>query len=528
MRRVISLWLPRFATDRLTRAKPAWQNRPLALVLEARTRLGLTAVNRAAEAAGLRPGMALADARALVPGLVVAPAHPPRDAKALDKLAAWCGRYSPWIATDASVDTCGPGAGGSGGGGGLWLDATGCAHLFGGEEAMLTELTDRIGGFGFATRAAIADTPGAAWAVARFAAAPERRIVVAPGPDKLRAALAPLPVAALRIDSATATALAGLGLGRIGDLLGVPRAPLAARFGTKVAQRLDAALGRAAEPISPAISVPSHLARLAFAEPIGRIEDVTAGLERLLDDLCRGLEKAMCGARRLVLSLYRPDGTLARLRVGTARPSRDAAHLASLFAEPLDGIELGFGIEAMTLAAPVAEPLPPAQPGLMDGDTDRDTERDVAMLIDRLGSCLGQDGVLRPFARGSHIPERAAGMAPVANTITDTASVPAATSEAPDDAMPRPLRLLPRPEPVEATAAPGAPPVLFRWRRVVHLVAYAEGPERIAPEWWRRGSTGTRDYYRIEDAEGRRFWLYREECSPAGRSTAWYLHGVFG
>ena len=222
MRRVISLWLPRFATDRLTRAKPAWRNRPLALVLEARMRLGLTAVNRAAEAAGLRPGMALADARALVPGLVVAPAHPPRDAKVLDELAAWCGRYSPWIAIDAAVNTCGPGAGGGGssGGGGLWLDATGCAHLFGGEEAMLSELTDRIGALGFAARAAIADTPGAAWAVARFAAAPERWIVVAPGPDELRAALAPLPVAALRIDSATAAVLAWPGpLGQIAAIL---------------------------------------------------------------------------------------------------------------------------------------------------------------------------------------------------------------------------------------------------------------------------------------------------------------------
>lgn len=522
MRRVISLWLPRFATDRLIRAKPAWQDRPLALVLEARTRLGLTAVNRAAEAAGLRPGMALADARALVPGLVVAPAHPPRDAKALDGLAAWCGRYSPWTATDASVEACGAGGVLSGGGGGLWLDATGCAHLFGGEEAMLAELTDRIGALGFAIRAAIADTPGTAWAVARFAAAQERGIVVAPGPDELRAALAPLPVAALRIGTATATALSGLGLGRIGDLLDVPRAPLAARFGAEVARRLDAALGTAAEPISPTVPTPPHLAHLAFAEPIGRLEDVAAGLGRLLGDLCRGLEKAGHGARRLVLSLYRPDGTFARLRVGTARPSRDAAHLAALFTEPLDGIELGFGIEVMTLAAPVAEPLPPAQPGLTDSEMGRDTERDVAMLIDRLSSRLGRDGVLRFFTRESHIPERAAGMVPA----TDAAPAPA--SEVPDDAMPRPLRLLPRPEPVTAVAAPDAPPVLFRWRRAVHLVAYAEGPERIAPEWWRDGCAETRDYYRIEDAEGRRFWLYREGRGPAGRSTAWYLHGIFG
>ena len=241
---------------------------------------------------------------------------------------------------------------------------------------------------------------------------------------------------ALRIGAATATALSGLGLGRIGDLLDVPRAPLAARFGAEVARRVDAALGTAAEPISPAVPAPPPLAHLAFAESIGRLEDVAAGLRRLLDDLCRGLEKTGHGARRLVLSLYRPDGIFTRLRVGTARPSRDAAHLASLFAEPLNGIELGFGVEVMTLAAPVTEPLPPAQPGLTDSEMGRDTERDVATLIDRLSSRLGRDGVLRLFTRESHIPERAAGMVPAADA--------APASEVPDDAMPRPLRLRPR------------------------------------------------------------------------------------
>ena len=362
MRRVISLWLPRFATDRLCHADPAWRDRPLALVLETRARLQLTAVNRAAERAGLRPGMALANARALLPRLATAPAEPAQDARALAALAEWCGRYSPWTGVDASLDTAGAG-GGMGGGGGLWLDVTGCAHLFGGEAALLKQLCGRLTALGFTCRAAIADTPGAAWAMARFASEP--RVVVAPG--EIRAALAPLPVAGLRLSAATAAALHGLGLKRIGDLLEIPRAPLAARFGDAVARRLDAALGAVAEPISPRLSSAPHVARLAFAEPVCHADDIASALDRLLGDLSAGLAHAGRGARRLTLALQRCDNTTQHVRVGTGRPGRDAGHLKALFAEHLDRIDPGFGIEAMTLAADVTEPLGAAQAALAPG-----------------------------------------------------------------------------------------------------------------------------------------------------------------
>lgn len=526
MRRVISLWLPRFATDRLCHADPGradqkWRDRPLALVLETRSRLQLTAVNRAAERTGLRPGMALANARALLPRLATAAAEPAEDARALAALAEWCGRYSPWTAVDVSLDTAGAG-GGMGGGSGLWLDVTGCAHLFGGEAALLRQLCGRLAGRGFSCRAAIADTPGAAWAVARFASEP--RAVVAPG--ETRAALAPLPVAGLRLSAATAAALHGLGLKRIGDLLDIPRAPLAARFGDAVARRLDAALGAVAEPISPRRPGAPLLARLAFAEPIGHADDIAAALDRLLGDLSAGLAHAGRGARRLTLALQRCDNTTQHVRVGTGRPSRDAGHLKALFAEHLDRIDPGFGIEAMTLAADVTEKLGASQAALADGEAgrSRDNEDDddgIAALLDRLGNRLGARNVLRLAARASHIPERAGRIVPGGALARD--ACPARPQR-----QPRPPRLLTRPELIEAVAAADAPPVLFRWRRAVHVVIRAEGPERIAPEWWRSEAAESRDYYRIEDAEGRRFWLYREDPRRPGAAAAWYLHGLFG
>jgi protein ImuB len=299
MKRVISLWLPRFATDRLSRAARPRAKAPFALVLEHRAALGLYAVNQAAEQAGLRPGMALADARAMMPALRIAPATPREDAAALARLADWCGRYSPWTAAGRpDTDPYGgnPAAAGGdpfqslegGGGAGLWLNATGCAHLFGGEDAMLDDLVTRVRGLGFSARAAMADTPGCAWAIARFSPGGAAWMTVPPG--GAAAALAPLPVAALRLGPAIAAGLHGLGLRRVADLADLPRAPLAVRFGEKVMARLDTALGRRAETLSPERHRPPLAARLAFPEPLGRTEDIAAALDVLLAELCRTLE----------------------------------------------------------------------------------------------------------------------------------------------------------------------------------------------------------------------------------------------
>ena len=511
------------------------QGRAFAQVREHRARPELYAVNYAAERAGLAPGMALANARAILPSLTILPASPNDDARVLSRLAGWCGRYSPWTTAceargeipDAEPHISLEGAGG----GGLWIDATGCAHLFGGEEAMLEDITSRIAQSGYAVRAAMADTPGCAWAVARFTA-PVTPWMIVP-PDGARAALMPLPVAALRLSAATVSGLHGLGIRKISDLLALPPAPLAARFGEGVRARLDAALGRTAEPISPALPEARHLARLSFAEPVGRIEDIAAALDRLLADLCRGLEHAGRGARHLVLLLYQPDGTMTRLAIGTARPNRTPSHLARLFTEHLDSIDFGFGIEDSMLAATITDPLGTIQAGFDRTSQDGDTEPEALdALIDRLANRLGPANVLRPILRQSHLPERAAGMI----SVTAGKKNPVESEDpvwAPSN--PRPTRLLYPPEPVEAiTDSAGDGPLLqFRWRRVLHRIARMEGPERIAPEWWRTdpGKTGdahggARDYYRIENTHGRRFWLYREnaDTGPGG----WYLHGLFG
>ena len=462
--------------------------------------------------------MPLAEARAQLPELDVQPADPDGDAAALKRLAAWCGRYSPWTAPDPH--------GGEGGGAGVWIDATGCAHLFGGEAAMLSDLCHRLGRLGFTARAAMADTPGAAWALARFATDARLTTLVAPE-GALRGYLNPLPPAALRLDAADCELLHRLGLRRIGDLMNVPPAALAPRVGRQVASRLDQALGRLSEPIDPLMPVPSLRVRRAFAEPIGTRDDLAAAIEALIAGLCRRLEEVGQGARRLELTLYRVDGSLQPVQLGTSRASREADHLKRLFAERLDDLDAGFGVEVMTLAATSAERLAAGQLALGRKHAaahgragDPKGAGALSGLIDRLEARLGGGTVTRPRPRGSHLPERA------------VAPGPAFAGEKRQDwptTGPRPVRLVEPPQPLDATAGvPDGPPARIRLSGLTHRVTGAHGPERISPEWWRPDSlhrdtpkgAGVRDYYRLETAEGRRYWVFRS-------GNRWYLHGLF-
>ncbi len=564
MRRVVSLWLPRFATDRrrwapdgraAARTSPVWParpsgpsrsgpsrsgppprhgDRPLGLVDRERGRLRLVAVDAAAERGGLAPGLPLADARARVPGLETVAHDPAGDARALAGLAAWCERYTPWVAVDGSRCDWGGGAG-------LLLDVTGCCHFFGqtepgadpeAESALLADLVTRLTRRGLSVRAALAETPGAAWALARFAALPPARpwVVVAPG--GLRAALAPLPPAALRLAPAAAELLERLGLRRLEALFALPPAALAPRVGPGVARRLAQALGAEPEPISPRRPAPAQIVRRVFAEPIVAPDDIARALERLLGALCRDLEVAGRGARRLELTGHRVDGGAHRLRLGTSRPNRDPAHLARLFAPRLERFDPGFGIEVMTLAATATQELSALQLALGEApreaprEAGRTADPELAELIDRLSNRFGPNRVVRPAPRASHVPERAVAPAPaLRETSTAWARLGRGSAFGPTS-LPRPLRLLPRPEPVEAVALlPDHPPARFRWRRLGHEVAHAEGPERIEPEWWhpRPGlaEEPARDYFRVEVTDGRRYWLYRAD----GR---WFLHGIFG
>ncbi len=501
-RRVLSLWLPRLATDRLAQREPALRELPLVTVAGERGRMIVAAVNAPAESAGIRPGMTLADARALEPAIRPVDADFSADARALDGLADWCGRYTPWVGMDAPD--------------GIFLDITGCGHLFGGEAALLEDVAARLDGFGYETRAAIADTPGAAWGMARYGA--ERHAIVRPGHG--RQALAGLPVEGLRLPAEIAAGLHRVGMRRIGDLYAMPRAGITARFGVIVTRRLDLALEISPEPISPRRPVPPHIARAAFAEPISTPENLTTATRHLLDELCAGMERAGQGARRLDLGFFRVDGRVERSSVGTSRPVRTPLHLARLFAEKLDRVEPGPGVEIMILAA-TTEPLDAAQiamrigaPVLFGGERE-----DEAELVDRLGNRFGLPRVRRLLPRESWWPE---------NNVE-----PAAAFNGPTGAAPwpldrfRPVRLLARPESIHVMApVPDDPPLMFRWRDIPHKVVHAEGPERLEPEWWRE-VTEMRDYYRVEDTAGQRFWVYRAGLYQPDRTARWYLHGVF-
>ncbi|PWC31440.1 DNA polymerase [Azospirillum sp. TSO35-2] len=477
---------------------------PLALLRTERQRRVVVAVNRAAEAVGIQPGLTLADARALEPGLEVAEATPEADSGLLGRIADWARRFSPWTAADEPD--------------GVTIDVTGCAHLFGGEPALLADLTGRLRAAGFVARAAVAATPAAAWGLVRFGTKEERRLERLDG----------LPMAALRLPAETLAALHAVGLRRVGDLHAMPRAGLAARFGGRLLQRYDQAFGRLDEPISPRRPVPPQCERLAFAEPIATPESIAGALRHLLRRLCTGLEAAGLGARRLRLDAHRTDQRVddepQSLTLGTSRPTRDPAALARLFTPLLERIEPGPGLETLTLAATETAPLGAIQTSA-DGD---EADTALADLVDRLALRLGERTVLRLVPRESWLPERCVAPWPP----LDRLPAPSALHGLWPADRPRPLRLLTPPEPVEAIApVPDDPPLQFLWRGRHHRVRRADGPERIECEWWRpEGSLGvaTRDYYRVEDGDGRRFWLFRAGLYRPGETPRWFLHGFFG
>jgi protein ImuB len=468
-------------------------------VAEAGTGRRLVALNRAAERVGLKPGMSVADALAIRPSLKLAPHEPAEEDALLGRLAEWCVAYTPFAAPDPWREGIGSA--------GLWLDITGCDHLWGGEAALLDDLTSRLDRLGFTARAAVADSPGAAWGWARFGAGG----VVESGAS--RAALMGLPVTALRLAPDCVLALARLGLRRVGDLYPVARAPLAARFGSIVGRRLDQALGAEEEPISPLRPPHSLQVQRRFLNPIGRAEDVQAAVQFLLARLMDLLARQQLGVRRLDLAVFRVDASCTRFDIGTSRPTRDTASLSRLMALQLDGLQAGFGIESLSLSASVAAPLPARQQDMTDaGENDS-----LSDMLDSLGNRLGFIRLQGVAPAGSHLPERAV------RRLTAGGQPPA--EPWPDQR--RPPILLSRPEAVAVTAPlPDAPPMLFRWRQTLHRVRRAEGPERLEGEWWREQSPA-RDYYLVESEEGERFWLYRLGLPGEFNPSRWFVHGLF-
>jgi protein ImuB len=504
---------------------------PLAIVAKVGNALRLVAVDESARHLGLAPGTPLADARAMIPHLAVADDDPAADAALLETIADWAERYTPLVASSGQQDAAAGQTGNSqearrseGPTGILLLDITGCAHLFGGEEALRADLLTRLSAQGFLARAAIADTPGAAFAAACFG----HGSVIAS--DDTLATLSPLPLAALRLDPDIVSAMDRVGLKRIGQILAAPRAPLAARFGRELLRRLDQAVGRDEEAIDPRRPPPAFIAERRFAEPIAREEDIAAALSSLAASLAGSLERHGEGARRLEYTLFRVDGVVTRITVGAARPLREPKLILALFREKFaalgDELDAGFGFDMARLSVTVSAPLDAAQGNLTSDLTGGSVgAADVEGLLDRIAARLGEDSVAVIAPRASHIPERAETLAP-----RDTVPRDASNGTAPTFATAeRPLRLFARPEPILVTAGvPDGPPMNFRWRRAAYRVTRAEGPERIAAEWW-HAAGATRDYYRVEDETGHRFWLYRDGLYVTETTTPqWYMHGIFG
>jgi protein ImuB len=580
MKRIVSVWLPAWPLDRLrrTQASAVPDEVPFALVGPATHGLRLIAVSAAAHAAGLHRGQKLADARAALPALLTAPAAPDADRCALERLAVWCGRYGPARNIDGDD--------------GLWIDVTGVSHLFAGETGLVADLAARLSAAGITARLGLADTFAAAWGLARYGphVATQPWTIAPPGaaardaPAARTRLLLDLPVAALRLDAETTLLLRRLGLTRVGQLEAIARTSLARRFETApgkgrgrggksagssrpasrsavaaahaaaaaVLTRLDELFGRKSEPQRPLIEPPRRAVARTFSEPLISPAGIEAAVTALVSDLAAALDAAHEGARRVCLMLYRVDATTAALTFGTSSASRDPIHLKSLMDERLGDLDLGFGVDMMVLEACEVEPLALAQVAL-DRAGDADIAERMGRLVDRLANRLGPARVLRQRAQASHIPERAQRLMPVlagarlSGPVAEPDAVKARKTGAFDGAVPsanlrtapRPAFLLPRPEPATVLAeVPEGPPVRFTWRRVRRQIVRAEGPERIAPEWWRpfTAAPGTReelvrprDYYRVEDEHGARYWLFRDGLYGADDEPPprWFVHGVF-
>lgn len=488
--------------ERIKRAKLAPPDRPFVLVEKRRGAMRIVMPGPEAAHMGIEPGLPLADARGRVPELVAIPHDPAADEAWLDRLARLCLDYSPSVEPDPPQ--------------GLMLDITGCAHLHGGEGTLRHALSMRIEAAGFTVHTAFADTPDAARALARF------------GGDDVRA----LPLAALAVEEETRTALRRAGFRTIGELAALPRAPLAARFGQGLGVLLDRLLAREDTHVTPCRRPDPVAVDMRFAEPIGRTDDVLDIAGQLMERAAGQLLERGEGGRVFCMTLCRSDGHVARLHVETGAATRDPALVLRLMRERMDSLadplDPGFGYDAIGLAVPVTEALDEKQQELASQSPKR---RSAGPLLDRLAVRHGAGRVLRFVTGDSHIPERAGRLIPARMANAPEPWLAPGADEPPL----RPLLLLDPPQQVEVIAAvPDGPPRQFRWRGESYRVTRQEGPERIAPEWWRRkgghaGNPGrTRDYYRVEDEAGHRFWIFRHGLY--GRETdepCWYVHGVF-
>jgi protein ImuB len=544
----LSIYLSRLNTDRLIRSGRAPEDKPLAIYAKEANAFVLKGVDARASSLGLKLAMSLADARAIQPNLAALEAEPDEDARTLDNIAAWCERFTPVVVIDAPD--------------GLFLDISGCGHLFGGEEKLRAQIATRLTAQGFANRTALAPTPAAAWALARYGKTPIASADIVQ-------TLAPLPVEALRLNEEAASLLRRVGLKTVGQLLASPRSSFTARAGEQAMLRLDQALGRSPEALTPRRPPPPVFALRRFLEPLFSVDAILEATKTLCADAVEKLDLRGAGARRAHLHLFGVDGRDRVIEIGASRPEREVKALMRLFTEKLsraaENLDAEFGIEAARLDIVQLERIETAARTLVAvEEADAGAEK-IAALVDVLSARLGPQRVLRPKLVDTHMPERAGAWRPAltspsmgevaakrpegvrpptvktkpqeakpetpagfTRSVALRATAPPSRGSVPrDGVMRRPLSIFARPQPIETLATvPDGPPIRFRWRRVLREVARAEGPERISGDWF--GGEPTRDYYRVEDKDGRRYWLYREGLyGETDEAPRWFVHGLF-
>jgi protein ImuB len=507
LRRIQALWLPRLPTDRLVRKSAAPFKAPLIVSGRCGNALHVHALDARAARLGLYKGQPLANARAMVQPLAVVPADERADAALLESIADWCDRFTPLVSLDAPD--------------GLFLDITGAAHLFGGEAAMLAMVLQRIADQGFTVRGAIAGTSLTARALARF----QSRTIVPPGEEAQT--VAPLPIMALDCDDKALRALRHAGLKTVGMVAKRLSSELSERLGKGFVTRLKILLGAEEQPLEPRRPLPDLMAEQRFAEPIVTQDTIAASLLSLAQSLSEILERQGRGVRLLEAVFFRADGKVERIAVRTGEGLRDPAIMLRLLRQKLDALAdplgPGFGFDVIRLEALLAEETKPATISFDSGENER---RQILFLVDRLSVRFGEHRVQRFVPQDTHTPEAASVAVPAQDRDFLAQNWPLKRQMG--DPPRRPLRLLEKAEEITAglPLAPDGPPKFFRWRKCHFDVARAEGPERIAMEWWKKAGL-TRDYFRIETKDGQRFWLYRDGPHIQNQlAPRWYLQGV--
>jgi len=497
-KRFVSIWFPHLKTDRYIRSKPKLKELAFALAKPEHGRMMVTAVNALAQQNGVHTAMTVADARAMLHGLQVLDDTDGLEAKVLGALGEWCIRYSPLVSVDLPD--------------GLLLDATGCCHLWGGEAKYLQDITSKLAKLGYQANAAISETVGCSWGVARTG----RGISVIEEGGQMDAIM-PLPSWALRLEVKTAEKLVKLGLGQVKGFIGMPRQTLRKRFGDHFITRLDQALGYGEEFLAPVRPVEAYQERLPCLEPVLTLHGIEIALRNLLATMCGRLTKEGKGLRTAAFSGFRVDGKTARIEVGTNYPSSNAVHLFKLFEFRFQQFEPATGIDVFVLEAGKVEKTVCVQEELWQGQQGLDSPV-LSELLDRISTKFGSGHVQRYLPDEHYWPER---------SYRPTTELLEPISTAWQKDSPRPLHLLEKPEAIEVTApVPDYPPMNFRYKGQLHKVAKADGPERIEQEWWLQEGQH-RDYYCVEDEEGKRYWLFRLGHYDAAKTFGWFLHGFF-